>query len=477
MLSKTDITAGLIQLGLVRGDRVLVHSSLISLGRVDGSADTVIDALLETVGPEGLVAVPTFACEPPFDAKTSTTPLGAIADTFWRRPNAFRSKHPTHSVAAIGKGAQELVRDHEKASTAYGEDTPYLKLARNGGKILLLGVDQDRNTTLHASEAITGAVYLDTIKESYIDVDGSEKTLTIPLMAGPHRDFIWLDKLFRETGVMKVGKIGNAVCRLLEAGPMLDLAIDALRKDPAAVLCDNPACEDCVTQRGAIKADRLAGESFTLAAVAGDISDDPKEIILALRGECISCLEMTPEDFRAFGRELMDARIRVVAIRASADDEKAAKLATELGLPVVAPVATDSDLQAALKLETKCGVKVLMATSGAQSSFYQQIYTETPNAPRLAFSPAGFVSAGEKPFLEVFYKGLIRKMSEHYYIDDALKSGEQTLPGRGNGEVKEIISMLRCRSYDGLLTLRSPVPGIDGFRESAAAFWKLLDNM
>ena len=152
--------SGLRQLGLREGDKVLVHSSLSALGRVEGGADTVIDALLETVGPDGLVAVPTFGCEPPFDRRTSATPFGAIADRFWRRATAVRSLHPTHSVAAIGCGAEELVRDHEKAPTAYAEGTPYCKLAMSGGKILMLGVDQDRNTTLHAAEALVGAAYL-----------------------------------------------------------------------------------------------------------------------------------------------------------------------------------------------------------------------------------------------------------------------------------------------------------------------------
>src|SRR5450759_4325859 len=120
-LTRADIVNGLRDVGLQLGDRVLVHSSLAALGDVDGGADTVIDALIEAVGTDGLVVVPTFACQPPFDRKTSATPLGAVADRLWRRPNAFRSLHPTHSVAAIGHGAEELVRDHEKAPTAYAE--------------------------------------------------------------------------------------------------------------------------------------------------------------------------------------------------------------------------------------------------------------------------------------------------------------------------------------------------------------------
>ena len=55
--------------------------------------------------------------------------------------------------------------------------------------------------------------------------------------------------------------------------------------------------------------------------------------------------------------------------------------------------------------------------------------------------------------------------------------GHPTLPGKGNGEVKEIISMLRCRSFAGPMVLRSHTAGVTGFRKTAAAFWDLLDNM
>lgn len=476
-LTRADIVNGLRDVGLQLGDRVLVHSSLAALGDVDGGADTVIDALIEAVGPDGLVVVPTFACQPPFDRKTSTTPLGSIADQLWRRPNAFRSLHPTHSVAAIGRGAEELLRGHEKAPTAYGEGTPYHTLAVNGGKILLLGVDQDRNTTLHTAEALSGAVYLSDITGTYVDDSGTEVTIPIAAMAGPHRDFIGLDRLFRERGIMTIGRIGSAVCRLIDAGAMLDMTLEALKQDPAAVLCDNPSCADCVMQRGKIKAARLARESFTLAAVFGDISNDVHEVLRALQGEGISAVEVTSAECRAHGVALMGAGVSIVAVQAAANDHRAADLAQDLGVPAIALISTHEDLEDAMRLDKRSEARVLIANAGAPSLFYEGIYADYPDAPRLAFDPARFAGAGEKPFLGVFYRGRLRKQMEHFYIDDGDSNGTWTLPGHGNGEVKEIISMLRCRSYSGVMTLRSPLGGVENFRLTARAFWNLLDNM
>ena len=59
-LDRADISDDLASLGLRAGHHVLVHSSLSSLGHVDGGAETVVRALLDVVGPTGTVLVPTL---------------------------------------------------------------------------------------------------------------------------------------------------------------------------------------------------------------------------------------------------------------------------------------------------------------------------------------------------------------------------------------------------------------------------------
>lgn len=479
MLSRQDIVRGLRELGLVSGDRVMVHSSMAAFGPVDGGADTVIDALLEAVGPDGLVVVPTFGCKPPFDRRSSATPLGAVPDRFWRRAEAVRSLHPTHSVAAIGKGAEDLIRDHEKAPTAYSEGTPYHTLAMQGGKVLLLGVDQDRNTTLHTAEALAEAPYLDDVEGAYTNDKGNAVTIGVRAMAGPHRDFIGLDRLFRERGIMSVGRIGGAVCRLMDGRQMVETALEAIRRDPAAVLCGNPACGDCVMQRGRIKAARLSAESFTLAAVFGDIDEgDPAKAARALKGQGIFRVEMTAAEHSRVGARLAEEGVSCAAVRARPDDGEATRLAASLGVPLIAPVGGIEDFERAMELAQTTAARVLITNAGAGAGFYRNLYNKYEGAPDLAFSPAGFASAGEKPFLEVFYRGTLRKHASHFYIDDFRGSdASPVVPGEGNAEVKEIISMLRCRSYGGVMTLRSPGGGVSGFRAAAEAFWGLMDSM
>jgi len=69
-VTKRDIKAGLIKLGLKRGDTVGVHSSLSSFGYVDGGPEVVIDALLETVGKQGNVVMSTHSANLSEDQRT-----------------------------------------------------------------------------------------------------------------------------------------------------------------------------------------------------------------------------------------------------------------------------------------------------------------------------------------------------------------------------------------------------------------------
>ena len=56
---KQDILAALEKAGVGKGQTIMVHTSLSSLGFVCGGPQIVIEALLESVGTDGTIMMPT----------------------------------------------------------------------------------------------------------------------------------------------------------------------------------------------------------------------------------------------------------------------------------------------------------------------------------------------------------------------------------------------------------------------------------
>ena len=104
MVTKQRLISDFRRLGLREGMDVMVHSSLSSIGAVKGGADTVVDALLAAVGRSGTLLMPSFNHKRAqvYNPMTTPTTNGAIPNAMWRRPQAARSMHATHAVAAIG---------------------------------------------------------------------------------------------------------------------------------------------------------------------------------------------------------------------------------------------------------------------------------------------------------------------------------------------------------------------------------------
>lgn len=490
IITRKKLVRDLKRLGLKQGDAVLVHSALSAIGHVRGGADTVIDALLEVLGREGTLLMPALSAKV-FDVKNSPTWTGKIPEVFRLRKGVLRSFHPTHSVTAFGARAEELTAGHLECPTACGEGTPYVKLMDTGGKILLIGVDQDRSTSLHALEDLADAPYLSTYTAQYLDPKtGKTKTRTMERFPGPHRDFIGLDHLFREGGVVQIGKVGRAVCRLIDAGGMRDVGLRALRADPAACLCNNPNCADCVMQRAKIKRHRLSLEDFQLSAVSDAAGHGLEEMIAALDREGIQHIELRQVDGREIvsfaDQELTAMRatlrargIKVTAVCAllrKADWNRLIDVAVLVGAPaVVMPLDVyqpEFGKHAGRNRIALC----LENTRESSGQCTERFKTVREKNVTFAFNPAHCAAAGEKPFLRTYARGPLKRCLTQLYLNDATFAGEPTLLGQGNAEIKELISILRCASFDGPMTLK-PDAKTPSFAEYMKTFWRLLDTM
>lgn len=164
MITKKDIARFLEQSGITSSDTVLVHTSLRSVGGIDGGADSMLDAFCEYLR-DGLFIVPTHTWDdvtkdnPFFDVMNSKPCIGVLPCIAAERTNhgcGVRSLHPTHSVAAFGSRAEEYVKGEENSATPAPVGGCWARLYNENAKILLIGVGHDKNTYFHAVDELLG---------------------------------------------------------------------------------------------------------------------------------------------------------------------------------------------------------------------------------------------------------------------------------------------------------------------------------
>ncbi len=479
-MTRNDIANGLTALGLRRGDIVLLHSSLSSLGHVEGGADALIDAFLDVLGPEGTLVVPTFGA------------LGIVTERLRARPEAVESCHPRARVAALGGDAAAICADHWKARTAHGEETPYTRIAAKGGYVCLLGVDQDRNTTLHTVEALLELPYLKTTREVTFKTPEGTVTRSWKHFPGPHRDFIGLDRALREGGKLRMGRIGTAVVRLIRSRDLIETALDIGRRDPAFVLCHNPNCADCVQQRADLRRDRFDRECFTLVAAAGLAGRYVPEIIENVQAAGITNIEfdmlegmpvqmLSRDRIASAVNAFRAAHCTVASLRLSAVPNcigPALETAVAAAVPrLVLPLSHLAERFLAAAVEK--GITLSFFNVGVSTETAAALllgWRERGLSVGFTFNAANFARAGEKPFLQSF-RSKVRRFVDQLDIEDSLFDGRPTALARGNAEIKELISILRCSSFSGPFVLGSGNRPVADLRETVGRFEELLQAM
>lgn len=251
--------------GVRAGDILIVHSSAAVIGPAERGPVPTVHALKEVVGQDGTLLLPVFCSPRPdgiFKIKRTPSRVGLITEAFRRSEGVRRSRHPTHSVAAWGKRAEEFLAGHEQ-TTALGVDSPFHKAAKAGADILMIGCHLTTCSLVHVAEAVVRPPYLGKVfypgydrTLTLIDYDGTEMQFPPVDNPGDSANFTVVQEELERRGMIQHCKVGSAETLKFKAMDCLNTAVELVRKDPGALLCDSPRCGVCSAARKIIEDSR-----------------------------------------------------------------------------------------------------------------------------------------------------------------------------------------------------------------------------
>ena len=270
--NKQQLKDQLESMGLKGDETILIHSSMKAIGAVDGGADTVLDAWMEYFK-DGLLLLPTHtwktvnADNPVYNPYTTPSCVGLLTNMFMKRDGVIRSLHPTHSMSGYGKNAAEYLAGEEYNNTPCTPGGCYDRLKEVGGKVLLVGVGHERNTYIHSVEEVLNVpnrlsdmpmeLVIELQEESnnsgklppYNRDEGWKKhtdnKLCIKVYVRKHynaqqphisEDFVKLNQIFLDSGVVRKVKFGDADSLLCDAKGMFNIVRQVIAPDPGCIV-------------------------------------------------------------------------------------------------------------------------------------------------------------------------------------------------------------------------------------------------
>ena len=262
MLTYRDFVIGFRKLEIDNTHPVIVHASLSDFGKVHGGAETILGALSSSFN---------TLIMPAFTYKTMITPevgspdnairygsgkytnlmseiyyanmpvdplMGDVAEAMRIHPRALRSAHPILSF--VGIHAKPILDSQTIKAPLF----PIQKLMDGQGWVLLLGVDQTANTSIHYAERLAG-------RKQFIRWALTNKGI-IPCQGFPGCSDGFEELAPHLEKIIHRIEVGKALIQAIPVVGLVSITCEILKADPSALLCGRKDCLRCKAIRASL---------------------------------------------------------------------------------------------------------------------------------------------------------------------------------------------------------------------------------
>lgn len=250
--TRENVIEALRKIGIEQGDSVFIHSNLGFLGMMQNCGtkeklcEEFLGAVKAVIGDEGTIILPAFSysfCHGEvYNPLETGTTCGMLSEYMIRYFGSNRSLDPNFSVCGVGKN-MIYYRDcnvHE----AFGEDSFWERLIKQGGKIMCVNFDAG-STLIHFIERLNHVSY------RYNKAFNGIKILDGKQVRDYAVHFVYdydkpgdayypgrIDALCREKGIVKTAYLGKGSVLAYSAREYMDYIGELLKERPRILVKD-----------------------------------------------------------------------------------------------------------------------------------------------------------------------------------------------------------------------------------------------
>ncbi|MGB8982428.1 MAG: AAC(3) family N-acetyltransferase [Anaerolineales bacterium] len=234
---------------------VIAHASLRPFGYIEGGAETVLRAMLDSFA-SLIMPTHTYKTEiipemgppnngltygsgrarnqmaEPFDPAMRADPLmGILPETLRNHPSATRTAHPILSFAGINADLTLFTQ------TLYEPLAPIGALAEQDGWVVLINIDHTVNTSIHYAEKMAGRKQF--VRWALV----ADRVVECPGFPGDSTGFQAIEP-YIAPDTRRVN-IGEAFVQAVPLQRLFHVVQELIKKNPLALLCERMDCERC----------------------------------------------------------------------------------------------------------------------------------------------------------------------------------------------------------------------------------------